>query len=201
MNQLLSYEKQIADKMQLAPVPDIQDAVWARIEAMLDAEMNVQETETTQQITNKKNKIFSKRKITIAAIILTVILAIIINKQKRRSSLQKEKSSITVPVKPEAPVKKNNVVPVQPESTIKTTPTKKMNLIDDAGNIEPDSVLIIPPVKDNNPLLKKTDLPVMINPAPPVLQKKDSVMKKPRGVKGISVSDYRFVMPKKDSTE
>lgn len=198
MNQLLPYEQQLADKMQLVPVPDMQDAIWARIEAMLDADVNSQETETTQQITNTKSKLFSKRRITIAAIILAALMAIIINKQKRKSNENKEKPEITVPVNP-GPVNKNKVVPIQPESTIKRTSIKRFNTIDGNAHKEPDSLFIIPTIKENNTVPKKVDTPVINSKLPPLIQKKDTIMKKPRGVKGISDSDYRFVMPKKDS--
>lgn len=39
MNQKTPYELQIADKLQQLPLPDLQDAIWARIERTLDIDM------------------------------------------------------------------------------------------------------------------------------------------------------------------
>jgi hypothetical protein len=39
MNQKTTYELKITDKLQELPLPDLQDAIWARIERTLDSDM------------------------------------------------------------------------------------------------------------------------------------------------------------------
>jgi hypothetical protein len=200
MNQLLSYEKQIADKMQLADVPDMQDAVWSRIEAMLDADINAQQTETTKQEVKTKDTLFSKKRITIAVIILALLLAIAINKQKRNSALKKENSGHTLPQRTDTVFRNEQELPLQKESIIKKSSSNQMNPLEGSGKLAHDSMVIVPTEKGQNTSVQKIDSSNMFKPVEPLLPKKDTVMKKPRGVTGISDTDYKFVMPKKDST-
>lgn len=200
MNQLLPYEKQLAAQMQLAPVPDMQDAVWAKIEAMLDAEIIILEDKHEEIHTKNNKKNYTKHTLSIAIIILAVIIAVIINRKQRNSKLQKPKLEVTVPVNQKNSTENNKSLPYEP---VLPPPLKQKSRKDKTSgfltNVD-DSAFIIPPLPQNNPVQKSHDSIIIANPSPAAFPQKDSLKKKPRGVSGISDSDYRFVMPKKDST-
>ncbi len=120
----------------------------------------------------------------------------IINKRKKRNT-QKDVPAITVPVKPNSKKDADIDGDVQPPASTKPSGNKP----DDSNTVQPtnDSLAVKPPVQNNEPLFKKSDSSLTLKPILPDIQKKDTVVKKPKGIPGISDSDYRFVTPKKDS--
>jgi hypothetical protein len=199
MNQLLPYEQQIAEQMQRAPVPDMQDAVWARIEAILDAEMDAAENQPDETIIKHQIKKYSVPKVSVLVIILAVVIAMLINRKQSSNRVQKPKKETTVPVKQQTSTKEGKSLPDEPAllpvAEQKVIKANKNSL--ETGN--DDSVFIMPPVQQVKPESKRNDSVLKINPPLIIKPQKDSIKKKPRGVSGISDSDYRFVMPEKDS--
>jgi hypothetical protein len=196
MNQLLPYEQQIAEQMQLVPAPDMQDAVWARIEAMLDADIHLEENNTPQKIEGHKN-FNSSLALTAGIIILSILVTLVINRKQKSKNFIKQKPSITVPRQPVTIDKQEQELQNKPKMLPEA---KQIHMKKNYAVIKKiNSLFQVPPAESNIDEFKKPDSILRVKLPPLALQKKDSIMKKPKGVKGISDSDYRFTMPKKDS--
>ncbi|HET9056706.1 MAG TPA: hypothetical protein VFN30_07655 [Chitinophagaceae bacterium] len=202
MNNFLPYEEQIAQKLAQMPLPDMRDVIWARIETMLDAGREVNDTENNpEQNTSKaiKKDLSSqswKLSTVKAIIIIAVIITIVIIKRQRSSKpLPKPASSEThTPVKNEKNISdtafnNHTVKPVRIILYPNAEDKKKKNDTATTTVISQDSASV--PVVIDSPVLKPVSIPVI---------QKDTVRKKQRGVQGISDSDYRFKTEKKDST-
>lgn len=198
MNALFPYEKQVAGKLEKYPLPDMQDAIWARIDTMLDASPGIDEPDTVEAIVEPANKIAWQLKVASIVIIIAVIVALSISKRKKRN-VQKDVPAITVPAKPnsnkEADTDTKGIA--LPPADAKPSGIKPGD--DNTVKTINDSLAVKPPLQNNEPLLKKPDSALTIKSISPDIRKKDTVVKKPKGIPGISDSDYRFVTPKKDS--
>lgn len=200
MNSLLPYEEQIAGKLAELPLPNLQDAIWARIETMLDADdalegNEIKEDEIINEVTGNE-KIFNKKTIALF-IIIAVIISIILVKKQKNKQLQPRQTDITntVPQQPVNIKQKDSVLvkPVLPDKQkarlIPTDTIQQSNISIDTS-VKQINPLVNPPVSDST-FQRKTQL------LPPA--KKDSVIKKPKGVPGISDSDYKLKAVAKDS--
>ncbi len=200
MNDNPIYEQLIAQKLQQLPVPDMADAIWARIEMQLDNDMPTDDTNNSPSTPPSPIKPLRKTMGWLTAII-AVIAIIVINKQRQQTqpaptpyvieqqqtipSAQSNKPDNPLP----APVNKNTVMPgvitpgnvdsVSSQQNI-PAPINTVLLNDSVNNV-------LPPVVNQQPQLIQA--PVTIDSTP---------VKKRRGAQGITDKDYRIVPdPKK----
>ncbi|HLP37041.1 hypothetical protein [Lacibacter sp.] len=200
MNNLLPYEEQIAGKLAELPLPNLQDAIWSRIENMLDADdalegNEIEEEEVINEVAGNVRKINKK---TIALlIIIAVIISLILVKKQKNKQLQPRQSEI-INIVPQQPVnikQKESVLvkPVLPD--IQKSRLVLVDTIQQANNSFDTSVreitpVVNPPVADSRVKMVTLEIPS---------SKKDTVIKKPKGVPGISDSDYKLKAIAKDS--
>lgn len=201
MNSLLPYEDKIAGKLAELPLPNLQDTIWARIETMLDADDALEDNEIKQdeiinEVTGNK-KIFSKKTIALLIIIAVIISIILVKKQKNKQLQPRQVDIInTVPKQTPIDIKQKESVLVKPDKPdIQKTRLLTVDSVQQSNTGNDTSFIKIPPVVN----LPVTDTAVKkeIPERPPA--KKDSVIKKPKGVSGISDSDYKLKAIAKDS--
>ncbi|MBB1283739.1 hypothetical protein HRH25_05070 [Flavisolibacter sp. BT320] len=197
MNKKTTYEMTIADKLQLLPLPDMEDAIWARIKTQLDRDLP--EDDGGGSNTPKAPSggwMWRAGLLAFVAAFLTVYL------------LAKKSETPASPQTIQQPVNTNStpLAPSTPPPLLRTTNSQNgppsvpqegtTVLVPSEAN--KDSVLSLPLAEQ---LLSDTQAGVTALAPPPLLQ--DSVLKpkpKSRGVKDISDADYRIVPTKKDST-
>ena len=201
MNQKLPYELTIAEKLELLTVPDMVDAIWARIETQLDIDMPTDDGPPEPPATpttgtgNWINTGF--------LIALIIILFTQVNKQQKNKEISIGKPVIDTQNIPDnksnpplnnSPGEITEAVSPSGRNKVKSEVIAPADSIsgnfDEVGMTEvlpTDSSLSKQPEEDN----------VIISPALSD-QKTDSTNKKSRGVKGITDENYRIV-PKKDS--
>ncbi len=195
MSNRQQYEQTIAGKLDALPLPDMADAIWARIEARLDAELPPDNGPGGHSPNFPAGGFF----IGGLSIILLTVLYLLFKPAPNNQQPQIDiPASNTTTVQPAAPLPQSSP---PGNSSIVTAP---------AGNnaagapalppIQQDSNLIsnIPPALLPDTATQTAILPQVAAVSPP---KKDTLppAKKGRGVSGITDDDYRIV-PKKDSS-
>lgn len=195
MDQKAAYELTITEKLELLTVPDMVDAIWARIETQLDIDMPPDDgpmnpPATPPSGTGSWNGV-------IVTIFIAALVAIIYYTNKKTNTTNNNQAispdKTTIISSPdnasEKPPPPRTVLPLPrqtPSDTIATLPTlpdkDSVNTVGDGGGITiPDSVVSKPS------LTTAPDIPQV-----------DTSKKKGRGVKGISDTDYRITPVKKD---
>ncbi len=198
MKKLLPYEEQIVGKLPQLHIPRMEDAIWSRIEGMLEADAKFDESDSYQKINTNSNTLLLTNiiKVVIFFFITAFIVSVLFIRSKR---IQKpvSKSSIHVTTSSE----KNEKFKV--ETTLKKTakpvikkgfhdmPDYRKKILDSVEQTIPvlDSIILIQEIPESTLLKPKILLPIM----------KDSSFKKLKGVKGIFDSNYQFRIEKKDS--
>lgn len=200
MDERLKYEQLIGGKLQSLPVPDMQDAIWARIKAQLDIDLPTDDGDGggSPQTPSGPRIIGWGLSVLIIALVTTFLLL----KNKSVSNTD-TKSNNTPPVEQSnAPSVQNNSPPVQNNNNVNRTTgpatTANDNLPAGIGNdsaVQQDLGVIVPPVVDT----ARTNMPppslTLITP-----QKADSNLqvKKGRGMTGLNDSGYRIVPKNKN---
>lgn len=206
MNNRTTYEQLIADKLQQLPIPDMADAIWARIEQQLNVEMPIDDQGPTNT-PGSSSPGFRFPGNTMLYIFIAALATIYFlgksfatkqNKAQTNTEIlfdqtdnttvdTKEKPTDTQTVKfrddkgdialPEM-VNVSQQEPVQSETETATIETNRINPVTEkpAPQIQPQSL--------NPALSTNTDT------VPP---------KKRRGVQGLNPNDYRIAPVKKDS--
>lgn len=199
MNSKLPYEKQIAGKLAELPLPDLEDAIWASIESGLDADFAMEESAVREKMTTEKiriNKSFYKNGIISFIVFVAVVVSIIIVKEtKHKKQPQKDKIFVPVPSNVEKPPENKK------EAVSDRIPLHKNDTLIDFKNekLKVDSVITIQPEPKSTILIPLIDSVVKVNQPVKSLPRPDSILKKPKGVLGISDTDYRFQLERKDS--
>ncbi len=189
MNTNTPYEHLIAVKLEQIPVPDMADSIWASIEAQLDAPVEIPDQKTTPKIKGKGWYGFAG---------ITVAVTALWWYTNHTNHSQKNTTPEKIPAVPEmpAPVIDSPALKEQiQKKTIPFLPTPAKNdslLLEEApqNNRPKDSVAerVFPLFKPDSSRwhYDKTPLPPIdsIYTSPPP--------KKPKGVKGISDSDYKI---------
>lgn len=206
MNHFTTYEQLVADKLQQLPVPDMADAIWARIEQQLDVEMPV---DKSGDLSNGNNSLPGFR--FPGNIILYVFLAALISVvfylnrsgQYKETLVQPTSNTISVPASEGDLPQKLSRPGKQAETNYTDKTDLPVEVKEEKAAIENEPSEIAnktPDIKELEPL-KKEEPPPLIE----MVQKKaghlvqDSVPKKTRGVKGITPNDYRIAPVRKDS--
>lgn len=198
MDERLRYEQLIGGKLQSLPVPDMQDAIWARIKTQLDLDMPTDDGDggSSPQSPSGPKIIGWSLSVVIIALVTTFFLT------KNKPSTKKNSEEPATIEQTVSPNTQNNSPPLQQGDPVNKASapvvTGANNSFSDIGS---DSVAL------NNPLtdVPLTDDSVRTNfPSPSVTlsppQSTDTsslVKKKGRGVTGLSDSSYRIV-PKKN---
>lgn len=206
MNHLTTYEQLVADKLQQLPVPDMADAIWARIERQLDVEMPVDKSGDHNN-GNSSLPGFQFPGNIVFYIFLAALVSIIFyfNRpgQYKETSIQPSSKTTTVPAADD-PAQKKYILP-EKRSEIDYTDKADIPVAPVKEDVvtEKEQPLILNQAVEakENEVVKKQELPPLIE----AVQKKttapvqDSVPKKTRGVKGITSNDYRIAPVRKDS--
>jgi hypothetical protein len=197
MDERLRYEQLIGGKLQSLPVPDMQDAIWARIKMQLDLDMPTDDGDggSTPPSPTAPRIIGWGLSILIIALVTTFFLTK--NKPAAKNNSE-QPATIEQTVSPNA---QSNSPPLQKDNTLNTNAPVNTGANNSFSDIGSDSVAM------NNPL---TDLPLTNDSAgtnssspsitlspPPSADTSSVVKKKGRGMTGLSDSSYRIV-PKKN---
>lgn len=189
MNTNTPYEHLIAAKLEQVPVPDMADSIWASIEAQLDAPVEIPDQKTTPKIKGKGWYGFAG---------ITVAVTALWWYTNHSNHSQKNTTPQQIPAVPEIPA------PVMDSPALKeniqkktipfpTAPVKNDSILQEETprpGILRDSVAerVFPLFKPDSSFWRydKTPLPAIdsVNTAP--------LPKKPKGVRGISDSDYKI---------
>lgn len=206
MNQLTTYEQLVAEKLQQLPVPDMADAIWARIEQQLDVEMPVDQPGDSHD-GNSSLPGFRFPGSIIFYIFFAALVSVIfyLNRpdQHKETPTIPLSNPITVPTA-EDQLPKTNPSPTRQAETIYTDKADLPldHIIENTATEKEQPVITNQVVEaKENETVKKQEIPPLIE----TVQKKttasiqDSVPRKIRGVKGITSNDYRIAPVRKDS--
>jgi hypothetical protein len=198
MDQRTAYELTITEKLRQLPVPDMQDAIWSRIEAQLDIDMPTDDGggSAGPQSPDWKNLL---GRIGPFAVVVAVVTIFLINRssRKNRPVQQRNQFPTTQTATPSnnpstAPPGRNRSAPATYPATPNSNPGPAVQSPGDSVSAPPVT-FTLPPVGDS--VLQS---PVLVQTPPPPVKADSVAKKKPRGVTGITDGDYRIV-PKKDS--
>lgn len=188
MNQPLPYEITIAEKLEQLTVPDMVDAIWARIEKQLDAELPEDDGPGEPPASPKSGPGLGF----FGGLIFTGIILFVLFKNHSTSTLPEPVSNIkTLPE-----IRQHG----QPLLEKRDDPPEKPQKKPELNTILPAQVPLTepPPPEAASEMVKVDSLPATIS-KPEVeqeLDKKllpDSLPRKKRGVSGINDRDYRIV--------
>jgi len=206
MNQKTTYEQLITEKLEGTPVPDMADAIWARIERQLDIEMPTDDSGTDPDPDSPSSSgwVGGAGLFVFVAALVTIFF---INKNHKKSvqPIPSPVQNIHQPDSGQITPSKQGVIEsskffnkenmeVEFKAPINATPFNNDRVTNK------DTISVIPPAVIFEPFQPDTIQKVTTVVSPPVQQ--DSVKpKRPRGVTGITDKDYRVVPGGKDSAK
>lgn len=192
MNNPATYELIIAQKLQELPVPDMADAIWARIEQQLDLDLPTDEGGSPAPSSPINGWIGGS----ILGLFLLALILVIYPK-KQESPIPSESNTLPTNRIESRPADQNNVVIGQPTGNqTNTGQSGTAPPIDQpvVTTLSPDSNLLANPMPaPDTPQVSTVNIP---RTSPP---QDSATPKRTRGVTGISDSDYRIVPGKRDS--
>ena len=198
MDERLRYEQLIGGKLQSLPVPDMQDAIWARIKTQLDLDIPTDDGDggSSPQSPSGPKIIGWGLSVVIIALITTFFL--LKNKPARNNSAPP--STIEQSISPNT---QSNSPPIQRDNTINKTSAPVSEGADDilnnAGNdslVQQDPVTTIPFAADSTSA--NLPPPLVTIPSPQAADTTAMVKKKGRGMTGLNDSSYRIVPKNKN---
>lgn len=195
MNQKAAYELTITEKLEQLTVPDMVDAIWARIETQLDIDMPPDQGPSEPPSSPLTGGGLWIGSLFIAALIATIYF--ITNKSNTNNNQQNPADSINII---NSPV--NTIDRSPPSPDIQSSPTAVPGQNNSIPAIINNDSTVTPFLNDSivNAIPDSIGNDLAID-APPITRQPDTVSKKKgRGVKGIKDSDYRIEPVKKDST-
>lgn len=194
MNLLPTYEQIISDRQDDIEIPDMADAIWGRVEALLDVEMPVHDTPAAPE-----GKPFFKDPAVwiICAGIIAIIIALFFLNRKPAPTPQHLPQQTMPAIQPDTAMKQDFK---PPPDTVQSAPEKKIRPINKKQVVDTTAQNVLMNVKTDS-LLKPQ--PVIVAPPaikiPPAGTLNPPIDIKPRPKYGVVVSDsdYRFnVKPK-----
>lgn len=202
MNQKTTYEVTITRKLDQLPIPDLREAIWARIEGELDADMPHDEGgDTPPSAPNGGGKVLY---FALPSLVVLIVTLFLIRPSKQHSKPNNIPTSIpatqTITTTPTAspplvdtstiiPDRKAPVVYPSSNASISTVPTGT-----DSTSVPVAD--IAPPVTDNT----NQQAPLVQTPLPQPVKTDTVAQKKQRGITGITDNDYRITPVKPDSS-
>jgi hypothetical protein len=200
MDERLKYEQLIGSKLQSLPVPDMQDAIWARVKTQLDLDMPTDDGNGGSSPQAPSGPTIIGWGLSVVIIGLVTIFFLFKNKPSTKTN-SKQPVTIEQTVSPNA---QSNSPPLQKNSTgnkttnaVGTGANDSLKVISsDLPAIQHQPVTIIPPADDS---VKTNVAPPFVTVSAPLLADTTSVTKKKgRGMPGLSDSSYRIVPKNKD---
>jgi hypothetical protein len=198
MNQKTTYEVTITSKLNQLPIPDLREAIWARIEGELDADMPTDDGGDTPPSSPHGGKMLLYA---LPGIVVIIVALFLIKPSKQNPkpnnipTTTPTTKAIIAPTASPPPVDTKTVIPYKRDPVVypgTNAPISSMPNRTDSASVP---VTDIPPVTDNT---NQQAPPLVQAPQP---QKTDSVVqKKKRGVSGITNDDYRITPVKPDSS-
>ena len=197
MNKKTTYELTITEKLQQLPLPGLEDAIWTRVKAQLDLDLPTDDgDDNTPDAPSGGGWQWGAGMIVFVAALVTIFLLFKNPSEKQQAlpvqTLPNNTSLPATSVGETGPLQKppNFNTGTVPTSSPVTSQPLNLPLPADSGAPVPTVSL---PVADT---LQQT---TMVLPPPTVLQDSAAPKKRPRGVSGITDSDYRIVPSRKDS--
>jgi hypothetical protein len=201
MNHSSTYEALIAGKLEQLPVPDMADAIWARIEQQLDVDMPV--NDQTPPSGGNAGLRFPG---TIFSVFLIALVSVVLLWKKNNISVQvPSPQRYTQPERIQSVGVVDSIIPIHriaPKNDPIVLPVSAVKQSDSSAILpaEVNNETVVPVVSSLPEKISKVESQSIpeINktiPAPAV----DSVAKKQRGVKGIPSNGYKIAPVKKNS--
>jgi hypothetical protein len=194
MDQRLSYEQLIAGKLQSIPVPDMADAIWARVEAQLDIDMPTDDGGSAPQSPPSGPGIIGWG---LSVFVVVLISLFLLYKNNSKTSPIQTPSTTNQPLS--TPIENITDPPEQEANDIRRSITADPQTPIDNATVKQDSIAPNPIVV-NTPLTVDSVSREITQPSvasSPLPKDTTATGKKKKGVSGISETDYRIV-PKKD---
>lgn len=206
MNTKKTYEHLITEKLETElPIPEMADAIWARIKVQLDADTDVETVNTDTVISTAKSTTVSTIAIVAGCLIAVVMLFFLIKKSGKKKSNGKEKDHIEQSKKQHKVIFNidsingggGKVIPY-PNKQNQITPVTILGAGENGFISKKDSATImLLPLSQKDTVL---DLSITPNKLPALDSVKAIIpLKKPRGVP-MGSNDYKIQSVKKDST-
>ncbi|OLY93979.1 hypothetical protein SAMN05444008_12544 [Cnuella takakiae] len=196
MPQKERYEVIITSKLDELPIPDMADAIWARIEAQLDLDLPTDDNGGDVPVPTDPPV---GTGLWIGAAFLAFVGALFayyyFQSPPTKSQPQPIETSSVAPTRDTlqtalSPAKQSPAPPGKPKQEAANAAGTIVSYQDTTTAI-PDFVKVVTPPKDSSTSV------AAISPPPGKQQEPDSIPKKKRGLQGINDKDYRIV-PKKD---
>lgn len=196
MNERKAYEQTIKGKLEAIPLPDMADAIWARIETQLDIDMPTDGSGGDAPSPNNPSGFGWIGGVGII-IFVVALISIFINNDKTNTE----------------PTPTPTETSITPRDTVTPSVTPITNQEDDPVVVKPSNRLGAPPIDTSNastpnlappfvaPVVNDTTSAVSRATVPDVqLPDTTAPKKKGRGVQGINDNHYRIVPAKRDSS-
>lgn len=188
MNQPLPYEITIAEKLEQLSVPDMVDAIWARIEKQLDAELPDDEGPGEPPAPPKSGPGLGF----FGGLLFSGIILFVLFKSYSPATLpESTPNTSTLP---------ETIIESQPLLPQRDDPPEKSQRKSESITTKPAEVPLnqTPPPEATSEIAKADSLSAIISSPeaeqePEKKQLPDSLPKKKRGVSGINDRDYRIV--------
>lgn len=195
MNEHIPYELTIAQKLQQLPLPDMTDAIWARVERQLDIDLPTNEGGTPPSTPPGTGWIGGPM---LGLFVGAFLFTFLFPKKEKTSTNKTFPASGTVtkalPVRQQPDPDQSSRVNAK---AVRTPEAGNTNMIIDPPVLSianPDSIIAITP----SPQPDAPQASTVILPKPRIVM--DSTLSKQgRGVTGITDNDYRIVPTQKDS--
>ena len=193
-----TYEVTLTSKLDALPLPNLEEAIWSRIEAQLDIDMPTDDGGGNTPAPNSPLNFGW-----LGGAGMFCIVAVLVSLFMITQSKDKGPSSTTTTLQEASQRQADSVASESPP--LQGPQARRPNSISPSIATN-DSNDVITPLDSNTtfnfsfPSLKNDSVQTQISPPVAIVPQKDSVPpKRQRGVRGITDSDYRIV-PKKDST-
>jgi hypothetical protein len=199
MEQRPASELLIAGKLATLPVPDMADAIWARIERQLDIDLPTNDAGNGPAPAKPSGPGILGWGLSVVLLALITTFLLYKNTPKTTNPVQQTSVPTTQQVNP---TEQKSTAPPQPERTTlskknareQATPEPAQSKLQDSVMHQP---VVSVPLQTPDSTTNLSNAPLVTTPAP-----KDSVQssKKKRGVSGLQDGDYRIVPVTKDSS-
>ena len=196
MDERLQYEQLIGSKLQSLPIPNIEDAIWARVKAQLDIDLPSDENNSEDEPQSPKGPGIVGWGLSLLIIALVSTFLVL----KNKPTVEDKSVPSTTREQLNSPSVQNTGPPPSSDNTTKRTPAannKGSGSVPPPAFDSPDRRLVTTPI-DLGMDSSNTKLTVPLVLAPP--QKTGSVtqVKRGKGMKNLNDSDYRIVPKNKN---
>ena len=196
MNKKTTYELTITEKLEQLPLPDMEDAIWARVKAQLDLDFPSDDSNDGDAPDTPTGGSWVGWGTGMFIIVAAIVSIFLLTKKPSRSSTPQPTETVETTAPVTSPTQENNNTPTTQHEESSATPLTSPG--------------ISPPLTDFNVVDSAKDLPLINLPLPdsgqrsvvvlpPVTADTIAPKKKTRGVTGITNDDYRIVPATKDS--